>query len=269
MFGGIFNDINRELSNAGNSVNRELSNLGNSVNRTLADPVPASLLGGALMGPVGQALPFLTGGAGKDPGGSPGGQAFQSPNISLDDPSNPYFGTPGVGLNANNPPSYPRYRSSVDPSTNQVQDAYSYRSQWLPIANAQLNSNLRGAADQGAALGARTAAATRSNLAMRGGLSSGAAERINLRAERDAADASQRILNDANTNRLGLVASATDKDMQTALGDLGSSNAYNMGLFQTMANLYGANRTADAQAAAARPRKNIFGGDSFLIPGLL
>lgn len=286
---GLFDEIGRGLSNLGNAaVGGALGGLVGGggigqvigtmspIGRQVTSAIPGSMLGGAIMGPVGSVLggvngakDFMGGTFGQPSQPGAPGSGFTSPNINLDDPSNPYFGTPGVGLNANNPPSYPRYRSSVDPKTNQVQDAYSYRSQWLPIAQAQLNSNLRGAADQGARLGSRNAAAASSNLAMRGGLSSGAAERINYQGQRDAADVQQRILNDANTTRLGLQATASERDLGTALGDLGNSNAYNMGLFQTMAQLYGANRTADAQVRAGQQPKNIFGGNSFLIPGLI
>lgn len=198
--------------------------------------------------------------------GTPG--APTAPAAPPPAPENPYFGTGQTFLNFNNVPAYPRYRSSVNPDNGQVLDQYSLKSQWLPMAQAKLQTDTTANVNTAQGLGDRNAAGAWSRLAQSGGLSSGAKERMAYSSGRDTTNQIQETLGKSQSTGQGMIADAAKGDLETALGDLGSSNSHNMGLYQTAMQGWAAKQSADAARRAANSQgTGLLGGS--IIPGIL
>lgn len=154
------------------------------------------------------------------------------------------------GLNPDGSPMRPEYNSLIDPATGLLKKEYTMQvgtldpsklegyqalkgealrtgpSKWAQL-QAQLQNTQRSADMDRAAGQAMSGAATaRSGLAMRGGLSSGARERIALGASRNLIDARQGVGRQATVNALNLAST----DEQNRLGTLKGFNESEMGL---------------------------------------
>lgn len=194
-------------------------------------------------------------------------------------------GTPGqMMLDSSGRPIPPEYRPSYDKNKQGLQLANNDFLNQLnqeamrkgPSKSANLmnlESDRQGllARDNNAQTAGGNAAKARSDLAARGGLSSGARERVEQNANNDVLNLNQKTnqqvqanraqigINDEQ-NRLGqLQSSATMKNQQNVF-DIGNQihegdqlNAYNQNLYNQNMQAYGANQTANAQLQAAKP----------------
>ncbi len=194
-------------------------------------------------------------------------------------------GTPGeMMLDESGRPIPPQYRPSYDKNKQGLQLANNDFLNQLnqeamrkgPSKSANLmnlESDRQGllARDNNAQTAGGNAAKARSDLAARGGLSSGARERVEQNANNDVLNLNQKTnqqvqanraqigINDEQ-NRLGqLQSSATMKNQQNVF-DIGNQihegdqlNAYNQNLYNQNMQAYGANQTANAQIQASKP----------------
>ena len=194
-------------------------------------------------------------------------------------------GTPGqLMLDSSGRPIPPEYISSYDKNKQSLSlanndflnqlNAEAMRKGPSKTANLMnLESDRQGllARDNNAQTAGGNAAKARSDLAARGGLSSGARERVEQNANNDVLNLNQRTnqqvqanraqigINDEQ-NRLSQLQAAGQMKNQQNQFDIGNEinegnqrNAYNQNLYNQNMQAYGANQTANAQLQAAQP----------------
>lgn len=215
--------------------------------------------------------------------------SFDTQNANAGDAaSNP---TPDDGSGTPQPPAF---IPSYDPTTQSLSNANNpaltelnteaMRTGPSKAANLMnLESDRQGliSRDNNAQTAGGNAAKARADLAARGGLSSGARERVEMNANNDVLNLNQKSdqqvqankaqigINDEQ-NRLGqLQTSAADKtsanmfDIGNQITEGNQVNAYNQNLYNQQMTAYGANQTANAQVQAASQ-----GGSSFICTAL-
>lgn len=212
-----------------------------------------------------------------------------------------------VNLDANNlnpatgAPVRPEFESQIDPATGLLKSQYQLQeqlidpnsleglssikkealrtgpSQWAQTMLAKQQGDRAGALNNAAAASNQAAAQGRSSLAMRGGLSSGARERLATQSSRDLLSANQGVNKEATANRYGLLgqdegnrlsmlnqyatgegqlanvnagnkAKTQQFNIQEALKDKQAQQAFKMDNYKEQLDKYGANKQAEATA---------------------
>lgn len=233
----------------------------------------------------------------------------------------PYAGQPidPMGAVGNNAPVMPEFNPVYNPETQSLapqiqgmlnktsydtnplkqieQNATSNApSTWAQMQSQLARTNTSQAAGQAANQTAAATAGADSNLAMSGGLSSGARERAAIGGEQSGIAAQQNVANQGNTQQLQIGATdaatkqaqlmalpgmetqayqaalepiqmygqAASMDTSNSMNATNALNNFNMGAFQTAENTYGNNQVANATADAAKHQGGLFGGGGFL-----
>lgn len=176
------------------------------------------------------------------------------------------------------PSQMPGRESAIDPATGQFKSGYELMagadvaydpniasSPWMKMLLDQEGIQRGAQIDNASKLANAGQSQAFSSLATRGGVSAGARERIARGSARDLMMGRQDINRQGDLSRLGLLTTGMEKqaglDMQnrayktdvdakniaTRLADLTSANQYNLGKYQTQAQAWGADRTAQAQ----------------------
>lgn len=143
----------------------------------------------------------------------------------------------------------------------QVKDPGAVQSPWLAQQLQQQSDQQAQQLDAGNKQAQTAAATADSGLARHGGLSSGAAERVGTQAQEQAALGAQGIRSAGDQQRLGMQTADMQNErqyqtglqqtnLQNTLAGVDAQNQFNLGQYQTQMQAYGANKTADATAAA-------------------
>lgn len=192
-----------------------------------------------------------------------------------------YANAPYTGM-----PAYPGYNPVYNPNTmsvgntpNDTSGLQAFKAQalrtgpsaWAGMAEAKSNADQAAAIDQAQKQGAGATATAEGNLAMQGGLRSGAAERIQSAANKNAMDTSQNIATQGMANRsqigindeqnritqLGMLPQMQQNqaefqrqgqefDINNMLKENQNYNAYNLGLYNTNMGGWAAGKQANA-----------------------
>jgi hypothetical protein len=187
--------------------------------------------------------------------------------------------TNGINLNTQGMDQYRKEATRTGPST------------WSGLARNQLNADQASAGSELQRQSAGNAATARSQLAMRGGLSGGAAERLATNSNRDAMMGQQQLASRGLSNRAqiattdeanrikmlqGLPSMEVEQlrpqqwraeqqiagrrgDINNQINESSQMNQFNMAQYQELMRQNAASRNADAYAAAAPKDRGFFG----------
>jgi hypothetical protein len=212
----------------------------------------------------------------------------------------------GMSFNPNSTPVMPEYNQTFDPQTESIapqigqllnQTPYDTQpldqlksnaestapSAWANLMSQTARTNTQQAASQAASAAAGSTAQAEGNLAMSGGLSSGARERLEASGQQGGIAAQQNVAREGATNlsNIGMQDAATKQQELQALpgmetqayqaklqpismygqslaqdvanegNSIAGQNAFNMSAYGDNASMYGANQTANATEQAA------------------
>lgn len=236
-------------------------------------------------------------------GGPQNGKFSTSPMQMPTTYQSPYA---GMAFNPSSAPITPAYNSTFNPQTEslapqigQMLNETPYDTQpldqlksnaestapssWANLMNQTARTNTQQAGSQAAASTAGSTAQAEGNLAMSGGLSSGARERLQQSGEQAGIGAQQDVAREGATNLanigmqdaqvkqqelqalpgmetqayqaklqpISMYGQAAAQDVANEGNSIAGLNAFNIGAYGSDASMYGASKTADATAAAA------------------
>lgn len=145
---------------------------------------------------------------------------------------------------------YPGYSGVYDPSSMSM---YGQVSGWAPLARQAMNLKRSEAIDKGVHQSAATAAKARSELASRGGLSSGARERVAEGGQNNYMDMMQGLAREGMDNELQIGVQdqenkmkAKGMDVENTLKENQNKNDYNMRAYEARMQAMAAERQAQA-----------------------
>ena len=211
---------------------------------------------------------------------------------SIYDPNTMSLAHQMQGLLANDPTKYNTQPLQQIQSNAESTNASPWAQLQSQLAKTQTGQGMSQAANQAAG----STAQAQGNLAMSGGLSSGANERTQEAGQQGAIAAQQDVQNKGNQQQLqigsqdaankqqelmalpGMEAQAYStslqpiqmqgqadaQDMAAQMANNQALNQYNMGAFGNEASMYGAGQTANAQTTATEHSGGLFGGGGFL-----